>query len=267
MSEYILARHGAAPLKIAGELLAEIDQEGDRRNRWYVLRVYRAGEQFAAAVEYHTRWQGESDVAWAWLGTAAEIRRALQEHDPIPARIGFPAGESYAERQRKLLAELAELYLEGLGELLFTAADEFAVTTCEPPVVAADLQTAAELSRYRDLLRRELARVEFTRGEACCVCDALNGCLLLDGLEGQHSSMVWWPAEVEDAMRLDGIDAKWDVDGPALLKKLAALTPGQRFAVADAAERFWQASSAQQADESIDGQLRAVGLLRGEVRA
>ena len=53
----------------------------------------------------------------------------------------------------------------------------------------------------------------------------------------------------------DGLAEKWHVDGPALLKKLAALTYAEKLALIDAAERWWHraARGEQPAPEELLG--------------
>lgn len=109
-----------------------------------------------------------------------------------------------------------------------------------------------DLGRYYALLARELAAVQLTEAEASLLCDAGNGTLF----EPSSIPLLW--AEVDDAIRGDGLDRKWGVDGPALVAKLRALTPGQHYAVVDAIERFWQPGHV----EDLSAQLRAVGLVR-----
>ncbi len=110
-----------------------------------------------------------------------------------------------------------------------------------------------DLERYYALLERELAQLHLSEGEALLLCDAGNGLLS----EPQTMQLLW--AQVDDAIRLEGLDRKWDVDGPALVAQLRALTPGQAFAVTDAIERFWTSADADSRDT-----VRAVGLVRQE---
>ena len=104
-----------------------------------------------------------------------------------------------------------------------------------------------DLERYYYLLRRALPT--FTEPEASLIVDACNGWLI-----EPHTAPLLW-AEVDDAIRMDGLAEKWGVDGASLVARLRALTPFESLAVADAAERFRLAPN-------DDGQLRRVGLVR-----
>lgn len=116
-------------------------------------------------------------------------------------------------------------------------------------------QTAdRDLARYYALLDRELATLNLTPDEALAVLDALNGTWL-----DEHAIPLLW-ADIEDAIRLDALDEKWSLDGPALLAKLKRLTFGQAFALADAAERWWRLPA--EAHASRSSALREVGLIR-----
>lgn len=116
---------------------------------------------------------------------------------------------------------------------------------------ARSLTAARDLERYYALLGAELSTLDLSEAEAGLVADALNGILL-----EPHTMRLLW-ANVADAIRLQGLDRKWGVDGEALVEKLRALTPGQIWALADAAERFWVAPAAPTAER-----LRQVGLVR-----
>lgn len=116
-----------------------------------------------------------------------------------------------------------------------------------PPSSSANIVARRDLERYYAVLERELASINLTEREACLVCDANNG-LMADPPELACSPTMLW-ANVSDGIRLLKLDEKWNapdayptgppVDGPALVAKLQALTPGQTMAVVDAIERFW----------------------------
>lgn len=113
---------------------------------------------------------------------------------------------------------------------------------------------AADLARYHALLDRALAALALAPDEAAAVVDALNGTwadgpLALD-------TLLW--VTLDDAVRLDGLAAKWGIDGPALVARLRALDPIAATAVVDAAERFW----AGDLDADRRDSLRRVGLVR-----
>ncbi|MDE2102674.1 MAG: hypothetical protein KGL39_35850 [Patescibacteria group bacterium] len=46
--------------------------------------------------------------------------------------------------------------------------------------------------------------------------------------------------EIEDAIKLDGLDEKWNVDGPALLAKLHAMSPQQRETLVRGVAAVWE---------------------------
>lgn len=114
-----------------------------------------------------------------------------------------------------------------------------------------NLTAARDLERYYSLLAAELAGIELSEAEASLVCDALNGTLF-----EPHTIRLLW-AEVDDAIRHDGLAEKWGVDGPALVERLRSLTPGQAYALVDAVERFWLDASSPASER-----LRTAGLVR-----
>ncbi|MDQ7789587.1 MAG: hypothetical protein RDU41_05975 [Clostridia bacterium] len=91
-----------------------------------------------------------------------------------------------------------------------------------------------DLDRLYALYKRALREVDLNTKEAMLIVDSLNGTVFTDPLS---ATLLW--ANIEDSIRLDDLDAKWDVDGAALATKLRGLTSIQAMAVVDAAERFW----------------------------
>jgi hypothetical protein len=124
--------------------------------------------------------------------------------------------------------------------------------SAEPTGAEASATVRRIVARYLDLVERELDQIELSEPEALLVCDALNGLWIT---EAAAVRLLW--AEVADAIAHDRLDAKWGVDGEALVAKLRRLTPGQRLALLDAVERFWQ-----QPDRPAAEVLREVGLVR-----
>lgn len=109
-----------------------------------------------------------------------------------------------------------------------------------------------DLDRYYTLLARALGMVSLAPNEALAICDALNG----SRMDATSAAFLW--AEIADALP-DGLAAKWDIDGPALVARLRALTPAQSLAIVDAVERWWRLP--EEAGDNED-RLRAVGLIR-----
>lgn len=122
---------------------------------------------------------------------------------------------------------------------------------------------ARDLDRYYAILAAELRGVHLSEPEAMLLIDSLQG--VLHELPESAPTMLW--AGVDDSIRLDGLDAKWDVDGPALVATLRALSPAQAMAVIDAVERWWVIAGAAAAGEGDvpaerDQRARVVGLVR-----
>lgn len=90
-----------------------------------------------------------------------------------------------------------------------------------------------DLDRYYALLDRAIKTVDLTLKEAYLIVDCLNG-VLMDTL----APHLW--VEIQDAIQIDHVDQKWEVDGPALVAKLRALSETQATAIVDATERYWE---------------------------
>ena len=95
-----------------------------------------------------------------------------------------------------------------------------------------------DLGRYYRLLAeaRSKLRELLTPAELSAVIDVHNGHWSGERLEADR---IW--ANVEDGCRLDGLNHKWTIDGPALVAKLKSLDLLAVHALADATQRFWHA--------------------------
>jgi len=110
----------------------------------------------------------------------------------------------------------------------------------------AHLAAREALLRYHQVLADELARVDLSEAEWNLLRDALNG-TWIDETSYRH---LWM--EIADAIRLDRLDEKWGVDGPALVEKLRGLCPGACMAVAHAVERWWRGVRDRRGDNHSD---------------
>jgi hypothetical protein len=110
-----------------------------------------------------------------------------------------------------------------------------------------------DLERYYELLKKSLPT--FSINEAQLICNALNGNIIRP--ESVH--LLW--AEVSDMLEEGMVDER-DVNGPALVKRLRALTPFECMSVADAVERVWN-SPTYHAD-NFEERLRQSGLVKQE---
>lgn len=115
--------------------------------------------------------------------------------------------------------------------------------------LSLSLVARRDLQRYYALMRRSLPA--FSEPEASLIVDAMRG-----ARTEPHTVEVLW-AGVDDAVRGESLDEKWDVDGAALVDRLRSLTPFGALTVADACERFWRRT-----DLSTGENLRRVGLVK-----
>lgn len=99
-------------------------------------------------------------------------------------------------------------------------------------------QISGDLSRYYRLLAevRPALRERFSRAELALILDACNGWMM----DVASPSYLW--VEVADAIRLNGIDTKWEVADPGdLIQRVRALSGLESIALADAIARWWHA--------------------------
>ncbi|WP_250126382.1 hypothetical protein [Chroococcidiopsis sp. CCMEE 29] len=92
-----------------------------------------------------------------------------------------------------------------------------------------------DLKRYYTLLKRCLGTLHLSENEAALICEALKDYQLEDNIE--QIGVMW--GKIDDAIGLNQLDSKWQVNGQALVRKFQSLTPCQIFAVIDAVEQFW----------------------------
>jgi len=251
-----LVRTGSADVTFTGRELARSDGSGADRTRWHELSLYAMDPQgYALSIRYRTQWEGEHGRDEVCLvGTADDVVSAVEDHDPTAAVTGYPPGEQYAAKQARLLADIRSRYEHQVSDLLRQADITVEANTLTDPWTGG-----LALRRYRDLLRRALAEMTLTRGEACLICDALNGTALFAAVDDHDGTYMFIPVEITDSIRLDRTDQKWEVDGKVLLDKLAAAAPVTLCAIADACEQFWA-----RCGEDTDTVLREVGLIHGD---
>lgn len=136
-----------------------------------------------------------------------------------------------------------------------TLADSVQARAAQSQTGGVSAAAKRDLERYYEVLQRDLASITLTEGEAMLILDVCNGTFW----SGWSAPLLW--ADIEDALE-DGYAEKWDVDGPALVARLRALTPGQSMAVVDAVERWWSLENRNQLSRTES--LRAVGLIRSQ---
>jgi hypothetical protein len=118
---------------------------------------------------------------------------------------------------------------------------EIATRAGEGSILSPSLTAKRDMERYYHLLHESMPAL--TVGEANAIADACNGWAAWDT---PHTPDYLW-VELDDAIRLDGHDAKWGI-GADFGQRLRALTAIQRYALVDAAERFWQSQSREIGD-------------------
>lgn len=75
----------------------------------------------------------------------------------------------------------------------------------------------------------------FTEAELNFLRDSLNGAVLMPELAYQPSLILM----IEDSDRLDGYGEKWQVDVPALVAKVKALSEFECYALSKSIDQWW----------------------------
>jgi len=110
-----LERTGMPGLKFQGTLLATAvsrRSSGAAQNRWHVIDAYRTnGGSVVLSIQFCTVWQGESNHCFAIAcDTPEDATLALTRYSPLSHWVGFPAGEHYAEKQKRIEYEIESAY-------------------------------------------------------------------------------------------------------------------------------------------------------------
>ena len=92
------------------------------------------------------------------------------------------------------------------------------------------------LLRYAGLMHRERAELRklLSDNEIACILDACNGTAFMEDV-----SIRLVDANVTDAIEMDGIDRKWQINGDMLIAKLEVLSTVARYALVDAVQAWW----------------------------
>lgn len=268
-----LTRSGDAPLTFSGELLAESDGQwhtGREQNRYHSLGIYKTDAgRYVVGVSYSTSWQGEVGRYVAHVAaTPAELANWLRNFDPTAHVGGFPPGDAYAEKQRRLLADIRVRWESQVSEVLADPAfhEEVDNMALSAKSFRLDSQAVETLTRLQAIhgyetqggavshalacweavlgIASEEIAGTFSREEWCAIADACNG-TLWDEMLGGRSAGIHLAANVEDAHRLNGLGEKWfGADGDKaireLLGKLQSLDYAQGWALLRAVCWFWQ---------------------------
>jgi hypothetical protein len=133
------------------------------------------------------------------------------------------------------------------SEQMIAALQERSEVGKSPSLVAEEM-----IEAYLYLLQVSLPK--FTENEAMLIVDAMNGVLL-----DYHTASLLW-ANIDDAIRLDGLAEKWQVDGPTLVARVRSMTPFEQWAIYDAVRRAWNSETYR--IDNMEERVHKVGLVR-----
>lgn len=89
-----------------------------------------------------------------------------------------------------------------------------------------------------DMSRRKIQQ-KLTRNEATLILDAMNGCVIESGQAAELWAISRLINQVADGIKYEALDKKWNVDRDEFIDKLYALSPLDRFALADWSKEMW----------------------------
>jgi hypothetical protein len=126
MPNYTFPRTGAPALACEGELLARATSKREKGNLsryWHELTLVRAASgKIVLAVSYRSDWPQETPQDDAFvLDNLEAVPPALAEYEPLDGVGGYPEGEQFEARQRKLEGEIWTGYYAAVARLLAEA--------------------------------------------------------------------------------------------------------------------------------------------------
>lgn len=113
---------------------------------------------------------------------------------------------------------------------------------------------------------RSATAPSFTESEALLLCDVFNGGMFdHDWMDVDFTRNPVFRWAVEDAIRLDGLDLKWNVDGKALCRRMEILSPAEVSSTMEAIRRFWTLEAGGAENPTLREAVHLAGLCRGGV--
>jgi len=86
----------------------------------------------------------------------------------------------------------------------------------------------------------------FSQPELKLIIDAYNGHMLTARFAGQGLSLG-----IQDSIKYDGLDSKWEIDGDALVGKIQALSLPEKMLMEAWAKGYWEQHPAQTLEQYI----------------
>jgi len=124
MEKVKLTRTGDAPLAFDGEVAAEATGDvhgGEELTRWHDLSLYRmASGRYVVAIDYLTRWQGESAHSSAQVCQSTEdVQRLLRDYDPAQFAVRCrELNDRSRDSNERMVAQLRSVYEHRVSRLL-----------------------------------------------------------------------------------------------------------------------------------------------------
>ncbi len=118
----IFLRSGNIPLEFIGEIIFDQTTSNGKKNctRYHKLQLARTSDpkKYVAAIAFRTLRDGDYDYNWAKVGSAEEIAAWVSSFDPNGVLLGFPVGEKFDEKQRRLKLDIALRFREKASLML-----------------------------------------------------------------------------------------------------------------------------------------------------
>jgi len=122
MKEVRLSRTGEPALEFVGAVVFSGTSGTATSNRWHEVTVYETvtGES-VVEVSWVTTWKEElgHDAAFV-CNRPGEVVRDLRQYDPVAYLVGFPPGDTFAQKQERLKADIRARWQTLVTEVLNT---------------------------------------------------------------------------------------------------------------------------------------------------
>lgn len=121
MNTIIFPRTGNIPLEFIGEIVfSQSTDNGKKSTRYHELKLARTvdSQKYVVAIAFRAQQDGDYNYDWAKAGNAEEIAAWVSGFDPNCVLLGFPVGEKFKEKQRRLELDIALRFKEKASLML-----------------------------------------------------------------------------------------------------------------------------------------------------
>lgn len=131
-TNFVLERTGNTPLILKGTVISSAFPSEGLPDRYFDIDIFRTSNSYVLHISYFTTWRNESDRHDVYVcKSPEEVVANLLAHNWEEHVVGFPPGDKYEDRQKRLMDTLKRQYDTFVSDLLAEAGSDFAETLDE----------------------------------------------------------------------------------------------------------------------------------------